>query len=151
MAQAGYALYEKYQCVSCHSSDAVKRGRGPSLAGIYGKPRQLTNGKTVTADDAYLRNVLYYPEEWALVGWPQGMPSYKGVLTEEQVLQINAYVKSLSVTPKAETPQTTGTADAPAAGTESVGMDAGSPNPDSPAANTDNQQWRYMYGGEQYK
>ena len=151
MAQAGAALFQQYSCASCHAGDAVKRGRGPSLVGIYGKNRQLANGKIVRADDGYLRNVVYYPTEYPLAGWPQGMPSYKGVLTEEQVLQINAYVKSLSAAP-AQTPGTTvpngQTSTAPGTTTDT---DGGQPSADAPAANTDNQQWRYMYGGEQYK
>jgi cytochrome c oxidase subunit II len=150
MAQAGAALFQQYQCASCHAPEKVKVGRGPSLVGIYNKPRQLVNGRTVKADDAYLRNVLYYPEEWWLAGWPQGMPTYKGVLTEEQVLQINAYVKSLSAG------YNTGTSGAttPVAADEVSGAqdtDGGTPGIESNAANTDNQQWRYMYGGEQYK
>lgn len=156
MAQSGAALFQQYQCASCHNSDKVKLGRNPSLVGIYGKPRQLTNGRVVKADDAYLRNVLYFPDEWQLAGWPQGMPSYKGVLTEDQVLQINAYVKSLSVgaAPTAvEYNKAAGNA-TPAPPSEVKGAedtDGGTPEAESNAANTDNQQWRYMYGGEQYK
>jgi cytochrome c oxidase subunit 2 len=159
MAQAGAALFQQYQCASCHSGDAVKRGKGPSLVGIYGTNRQMANGKTVKADDGYLRNVLYYPNEYTLKGWPQGMPSYRN-LTEEQVLQINAYVKSLSgvTTPNlsAQVPgpagakinqNNAGSALVPGA----VDTDGGSPDVNAPAADTDNQQWRYMYGGEQYK
>ncbi|GAB4456584.1 MAG: cytochrome c oxidase subunit II [Armatimonadaceae bacterium] len=154
MAQAGAALYQQYQCVSCHSPGAVKRGRGPSLVGIYGKPRQLANGKTVVADDAYLRNVLYYPEEYMLAGWPQGMPTYKGVLTEEQVLQINAYIKSLSVgDPDALKAPVAGIEQGATqrAGDLAIDTEAGVPDTNAPAANTDNIQWRYMYGGEQYQ
>ncbi|MDX1932114.1 MAG: cytochrome c oxidase subunit II [Capsulimonadales bacterium] len=152
MPQAGAALFQQYQCASCHSGDAVKRGRGPSLVGIYGKNRQLANGKIVKADDGYLRNVLFYPDEYPLAGWPQGMPSYRGQLTEEQVLQINAYIKTLSgattATPKTPNRETATGNVAPGATTEET--DGGQPSADAPAANTDNQQWRYMYGGEQY-
>lgn len=170
MAQAGAALYQQFQCASCHSGDAVQRGRGPSLVGIYGKSRQLADGRVVKADDGYLRNVLYYPNEYPLAGWPQGMPSYKGVLTEEQVLQINAYIKTLGTRQSlgnaenlASNVQTT-TTGAPNAGQSTTAVqepaqgrgtantsDIGSPGADAPAANTRDQQWRYMYGGEQYQ
>lgn len=150
MPQAGAALFQQYQCSSCHAGDAVKRGRGPSLAGIYGTNRQMTNGKIVKADDGYLRNVIYFPDEYPLAGWPQGMPTYKGQLTEEQVLSINAYIKSLSgVTAPANAKKSLSGEPANAGTVENT--DGGQPNPDAPAANTDNQQWRYMYGGEQYK
>lgn len=168
MSQAGAALYEQYQCVSCHSPEAVLRGRGPSLIGLYNKSRQMTDGRVIKADDGYLRNVVFYPNEYPLAGWPQGMPSYKGVLTEEQVLQINAYIKTLGTREKLgnadlsqgpiENNQTGGGGAMPTinangerqGGNAPNSSDGGSPNPDAPAANTDNQQWRYMYGGEQY-
>ena len=162
MPQVGAALFQQYQCASCHSGDGVRRGVGPSLAGIYGTNRTLANGKVVKADDGYLRNVLYYPNEYVLKGWPQGMPTYRGTLTEEQVLQINAYVKSLS---GAAPPSATGTTQPPgpkgAQGGQAtpgpqgvpgaVDTNGGSVGEAAPAADTDNQQWRYMYGGEQYK
>ena len=130
LAQQGKALYQKYDCAGCHEGAGVTRGQGPSLVGLYGKQRQLQNKPVTVADDAYLRNVLYYPNEYSLAGWPQSMPSYKGTLTESDVLAVNAYVKSLGAKPV---------------------DDGGIPSLDAPAANTSNQQWRFMYGGEQYK
>lgn len=168
MAQSGAALFQQYQCASCHAGDAVRRGRGPSLVGIYGKNRQMTDGRVLKADDGYLRNVIYYPTEYPLAGWPQGMPTYKGVLSEDQVLQINAYIKSLSATgpngnavnvaPSVED-NSTGAAEARGNTPEGTHQgnynpnsnDGGNPSPDAPAANTTDQQWRYMYGGEQYQ
>jgi len=166
LAQTGAALFQQYQCASCHSGDAVARKRGPSLVGIYGKMRQLANNKTVRADDGYLRNVVYYPNEYALANWPQGMPSYKGVLTEDQVIAINAYIKALTAeynqngagTPAGTTagatppgPAGAGQTVAGGAGAPVVDTDGGTPGVASPAADTDTQQWRYMYGGEQYQ
>ena len=145
--QRGATLYEKYQCASCHSTAAVLRGRGPSLVGLFGKFRQLANGQRVYADDGYLRNVLYYPTEYALAEWPQGMPSYKGVLSEEDVLSVNAYVKSLSDAK----PLPGNAPGAVSTGAEPVqpgGSSAGGDPERARAANTDNQQWRYEYGGE---
>lgn len=131
LMQEGAALYRKYQCASCHDAEAVKRGAGPSLIGIYGKTRQLANGQKVVADDKYLHDVLYYPNEYALAGWPIGMPSYKGAMSESEVLAVNAYVKSL--------------------GTKAAQMEAGTPETTNAAADTTNQSWRYMYGGELYR
>jgi cytochrome c oxidase subunit 2 len=132
LAQQGKPLYEKYQCAGCHGSNGQGVGSNPPLRGIYGKMRQLANGQKVEADDAYLRNALFYPNEYALAGYPQSMPSYKNSISESEVLAINAYVKALSDPNKAS-------------------LDAGTPDTDAPAANSGNQQWRYMYGGEQYQ
>jgi cytochrome c oxidase subunit II len=156
LAQTGAALYQQYECASCHNANGVKRGRGPSLVGVYGKMRQLANGKVVKADDAYLRNVVYYPNEYPLAGWPQGMPSYKGILTEDQIIAINAYIKTLATEYNVgatadKTAAPTISASPAAGGTAPVDTEGGTPGVHSPAANTDNQQWRYMYGGEQYK
>ena len=171
MAQQGAALFEQYQCASCHSGEAVSRRRGPSLIGIYGKSRQMTDNRVVTADSGYLRNVVFYPNEYPLAGWPQGMPSYKGVLTEEQVLLINEYIRALGtkqslgnrpvIAPNAVPEINTGSATAGSGQEGYSGMhqggygppegDGGNPGADAPAANTDSQQWRYMYGGEQYQ
>jgi cytochrome c oxidase subunit II len=131
LAQQGASLFNKYQCVECHGPDAVANKKGPSLVGIYGKMRQLADGRRVLADDAYLRNVTLYPNEYPLAGWSLGMPTYKGTISESELLAINAYVKSLG-----------SAAPAPA---------GGNPGPRTPAVDTDNQQWRYMYGGEQYQ
>ncbi|HVK06747.1 MAG TPA: cytochrome c oxidase subunit II [Armatimonadaceae bacterium] len=161
LTQRGASLYEKFQCNSCHDPAAVQRGRGPSLVGLYGKTRQLADGRKVKADDGYLRNVLYYPAEYPLAGWAVGMPSYKGVLTEEEVLQINAYVKSLKPTAQQSGAGTGGGATAAAAPvpataaapTGAAGAPAdtagGNVERNAPAANTDNIQFRHMYGGEQ--
>lgn len=130
LAQRGAALFQKYQCAPCHSPEGVQRKLGPSLVGIYGKMRQLADGRQVTADDGYLRNAILYPKEFALAGWSAGMPSYRGAISESDIMAIIAYIKAL--------------------GTTEV-VDGGKPDLNAPAANTDNQQWRFMYGGEQYK
>ena len=170
LPQQGAVYFNQYQCSSCHAGEAVSRGRGPSLTGIYGKSRQLTGGRVVTADDGYLRNVQLYPNEYPLAGWPQGMPSYKGVLTEEQILAINSYIKTLDTKKSLGNTENTllgvnsGANGAPGnapggdaySGQHQGGYgpaegDGGSPNANAPAANTNNQQWHYMYGGEQYE
>lgn len=180
LTQTGYNLYNKYQCNSCHSPEAVQRGRGPSLEGIYGKVRNLADGRKVVADDGYLRNVIYYPNEYPLAGWPQGMPSYKNVMTEQEVIAVNAYVKSLgaggagnrnlgNVYDPANAGEVQNNNSGSASGGSIGGMtgtgsgslmnnqtvmpgptseDGGNIDPEAPAANTNNQQWRYMYGGE---
>ena len=91
MAQSGAKLYDQLACITCHGT-----GRGPSLNGIYGKPVKLTDGKTVVADDAYLRESVLYPSAKIVEGYTPIMPTFKGQVTEEQLLQLIAYIKSLS-------------------------------------------------------
>lgn len=110
METAGAFLYEQLKCGSCHDPDM---GRGPLLAGVYGQKKTLTNGKTVVADQAYLRESMLNPNDKIAAKYLTTMPSYKDQLSEDQVLQLIAYIKSLSVKP-APGVQTTGAPAAPA-------------------------------------
>jgi cytochrome c oxidase subunit 2 len=91
MAQAGAKLYDQLACITCHGT-----GKAPPLLGIYGKRVNLSDGTTVVADDAYLRESIIYPSAKIVAGFPPIMPTYKGQVTEEQLLQLIAYIKSLS-------------------------------------------------------
>jgi cytochrome c oxidase subunit 2 len=91
MAQSGAKLYDQLACITCHGT-----GKGPPLTGIYGKPVKLSDGSTVVADDAYLRESVLYPSAKIVEGYRPIMPTYKGQVTEEQLLQLIAYIKSLT-------------------------------------------------------
>ena len=90
MAAAGAELYQQFGCVTCHGT-----GKGPPFTGLYGKPVLLSNGQTVTADDDYLRESILYPSAKIVNGYSAIMPTFKGQLSEEQILQLIAYIKSL--------------------------------------------------------
>jgi len=91
MAQSGAKLYDQLACITCHGT-----GKGPPLTGIYGQPVKLSDGSTVVADDAYLRESVLYPSVKIVEGYRPIMPTFKGQVTEEQLLQLIAYIKSLS-------------------------------------------------------
>jgi cytochrome c oxidase subunit II len=91
---AGEKLFNDLACASCHQANSS--GRGPSLAGIYGKPIELLGGGTATADDAYLRESIVNPQAKIVNGFQPIMPTFQGLVTEEQLLQLIAYVRSLS-------------------------------------------------------
>lgn len=94
MAQAGATLYDQLGCIACHGT-----GKGPPLVGIYQKPVKLNDGTTITADDAYIRESILYPSAQIVAGYRPIMPTFKGQVTEEQLLQLIAYIKSLSQQP----------------------------------------------------
>jgi len=104
---AGAKLFQDLVCNTCHTGDT--QGRGPTLTGVYGKPVQLLGGATVIADDAYLRESIVNPQAKIVAGFQPVMPTFQGLVTEEQLLQLIAYVRSLSqpgATPApAETPK----------------------------------------------
>jgi cytochrome c oxidase subunit II len=101
-AAAGRGFYESLGCVSCHGANG-EGGRGPSLIGLYGSKVTLNNGQTLTADEGYLRESVLNPQAKIVTGFGPIMPSFQGQIAEEQLLQVVAYVKSLS-TSKPETP-----------------------------------------------
>jgi|SRR5579863_861174 len=90
MAAAGAQLYQQFGCITCHGT-----GKGPSYAGLYGKPVLLSDGQTVIADDNYLRESILDPSAKIVKGYTAIMPTFRGQLTEEQILQLIAYIKSL--------------------------------------------------------
>jgi cytochrome c oxidase subunit 2 len=95
MAQQGERLFEQLGCAACHLSE--RAGRGPNLQGLYGSRVQLTGGQTVQADDAYLREAILNPNAKVVTGYKANvMPSYQGQLSEEQILQLVVYMKSLA-------------------------------------------------------
>ena len=67
------------------------------LRGLYNKPVQLNDGRTVIADDAYIRESILDPNAKIVAGFePNVMPNFKGQISEEQVIQLIAFIKSLS-------------------------------------------------------
>jgi len=103
MAQQGERLFEQLGCASCHLEQ--RAGRGPSLRGLYGSRAQLANGQTVQADDAYLRESILNPNSKLVAGYKAGvMPSFQGQISEEGILQLIVYMKSLAVSNVPATP-----------------------------------------------
>jgi cytochrome c oxidase subunit II len=100
-AAAGQQMFESLGCASCHGANA-EGGRGPALLGLFGSNVVLSNGPTLKADEAYLRESILNPQAKIVTGFGPIMPSFQGQVNEEQLLLLVAYVKSLS-TSKTET------------------------------------------------
>jgi cytochrome c oxidase subunit II len=96
MAENGAKLFADLSCNTCHFDTG--QGRGPVLKGIFGKQTLLANGQTVAVDDAYLRESIINPQAKIVAGFQPIMPTFQGLVTEEQLLQLIAYVKSLNGT-----------------------------------------------------
>ncbi len=91
LAAAGEKLFTRMGCVNCH----VINPRCPSLAGLYMKQVPLSDGRIVLADEAYLRESILDPGAKIVAGFPNIMPSFRGLVTEEGVLELIAYIRSL--------------------------------------------------------
>jgi cytochrome c oxidase subunit 2 len=93
---SGAELFQTLACETCHKGGTGRIQRGPALEGLYGNPVQLADGTTVTADDAYLRESILNPQAKHVKGWDPVMPTFQGQISEEQLAQLMAYVKSLA-------------------------------------------------------
>ena len=91
---AGEKLFSDLACNTCHQTSS--QGRGPMLANVFGKQVELQDGRTVLADEAYIRESIVNPQAKIVAGFQPLMPTFQGLVTEEQLLQLISYVKSLS-------------------------------------------------------
>ncbi len=93
--EAGRDLFEnKLGCASCHQLN--NQGRGPTLTGLFGKDQKLTTGQTVNFNEEYIRNSILNPQGQIVEGYQPIMPTFKGQVTEEQLVSLVSYIKSLS-------------------------------------------------------
>ena len=97
LASAGETLFTDLGCISCHRSDSG--ARGPQLVGLFGKRVQLQGGATLVVDENYLRESILDPQAKIVAGFQPIMPTFKGLVTEEQLMQLIAYIKSLAAAP----------------------------------------------------
>ena len=93
LAQSGERLFRELGCSGCHMGSTVVRA--PPLQGLYGKPVPLQSGEVVIADEAYLRDSILQPAKQIAGGYTNDMPSFEGRVTEEELLELIAYLKSL--------------------------------------------------------
>jgi cytochrome c oxidase subunit 2 len=91
--QNGEKLFSEYACVTCHRADGS--GAGPVLNGIYGSTITLADGRTVVADDNYLRESIMVPTAKVVRGFQPVMPPFQGIVNEESLMQLIAYIKTL--------------------------------------------------------
>ena len=103
-ATAGQQLFQSLGCASCHGANG-EGGRGPTLAGAFGKMTPLQTGESVRVDEAYIRESILNPQAKIVQGFGPIMPTFQGQVSEDQVLQLIAYIKSLHAA--GETPGTT--------------------------------------------
>jgi cytochrome c oxidase subunit 2 len=94
LAKAGEAVFRARGCSGCHSE--TSKVHAPNLNGLYGRKVQLADGRTVTADEAYLRDSMLLPRRDVAAGFEPIMPSYAGILTDGEIISLTAYIRSLS-------------------------------------------------------
>jgi cytochrome c oxidase subunit 2 len=94
LASAGAKLFAQHACNTCHRPDSL--ARGPNLEGLFGRKVSLQGGGTLVADENYIRESIVAPNAKVVEGFQPIMPTFQGLISEEGLLQLVAYVKSLS-------------------------------------------------------
>ncbi len=91
--EAGRRLFTQLGCATCHHPDAG--ALGPDLAGVFGSEVTLADGRTVVADEDYLRQSILDPRATLVDGYEPIMPTFRGLVNEQQLMQLISYIKSL--------------------------------------------------------
>jgi cytochrome c oxidase subunit II len=103
LASQGDRLFKQLGCNGCHRADSL--ARAPVLAGLYGQTVRLQDGSQLLADESYIRRSILEPSAQVVDGWQPIMPTFQGQLSEEQLLALVAYVRSIGPAPGAALPQ----------------------------------------------
>jgi len=98
LAGSGEKLFQYLACANCHSMD--KPGRCPNLQGLFDTTVLLTTNEKVRADEAYIRESILNPGAKVVAGYQNIMPSFQGLVTEEELIQLVEYIKSLGNHPQ---------------------------------------------------
>lgn len=98
MSDAGEKVFHRLGCPTCHARD------GAPLQGLYQSHVQLSDGSVVLADDAYIRRSIIDPGSQIVRGYEPIMPTFSGNASEEEILQLIAYIRSLKNLPPGSFP-----------------------------------------------
>jgi cytochrome c oxidase subunit 2 len=98
LEMAGERLFQQLGCHTCHRSDTG--ARGPALEGVFGRQERLQSGETITVDESYVRESILQPNAKIVAGYQPLMPTFQGQISEEGLLQIIAYIRSLGRSPE---------------------------------------------------
>jgi cytochrome c oxidase subunit II len=94
LPEQGKQLFASLGCSTCHRFDI--QGRGPNLQNAFGKPVLLEDGRTLTMDENYVRESILNPTAKIVSGFKPVMPTFQGLVSDEQLNALVAYVKSLA-------------------------------------------------------
>jgi cytochrome c oxidase subunit 2 len=100
LASQGAALFQELGCSGCHMGPSALRA--PRLEGLFGTPVRLQDGSTVIADERYIRESILLPNSRIVDGYEPEMPSFVGEVTEDDLIRLIAYIKSLADEPRSQ-------------------------------------------------
>ncbi len=94
MAVRGARRFRQLGCDGCHGAQATVRA--PRLEGLFGSSVRLRDGRSVRADERFIRDAVMLPSQDIPAGYEANMPSFRGQIDEAGLLEIIEYLKSLN-------------------------------------------------------
>ena len=94
LAHEGAKLFIAQGCSGCHANSSSVHA--PRLDGVYDRDVHLSDGRTIKADDAYIRDSMLQPKRDIVAGYEPIMPSFKGLLDDGEIQSLTAYIRSLA-------------------------------------------------------
>ena len=91
MAANGKRTFTRLGCSGCHEPGSTVHA--PDLRGLFGRAVHLQDGRTVIADEGYIRDSILLPKKDVVAGFAPVMPSYQGQATEGDLLELIAYLR----------------------------------------------------------
>jgi cytochrome c oxidase subunit II len=88
----GFDLFRRYGCSGCH--DPGSTVHAPDLRGLLGRTIHLQDGRSLVADEAYIRDSVLLPKKDVVAGYAPIMPSFAGQVSEDELVAIIEYIRS---------------------------------------------------------
>lgn len=91
----GGSIFGRLGCAACHVRNSAVLA--PRLDGLWGRPTRLTGGKQRIVDENYIRESILDPQAEVVAGYasPSLMPSYRGQVTESDLIHLIEYIRSI--------------------------------------------------------
>jgi cytochrome c oxidase subunit II len=94
LALQGERLFRAHGCSGCHGANSTVHA--PSLAGLYGTMVHLADGSVRLVNETYIHDCILNPRSFTVAGYAPLMPNFTGQLSEGEVMELIAYIKSLA-------------------------------------------------------
>jgi cytochrome c oxidase subunit 2 len=96
----GESKFAKKGCNACHAvkPDSVpgQPNIGPHLWNAFGRQEKMADGQVITINEDYIRESIEYPRKKTVAGFDaNAMPTFKGLLSDQEIGDLIAYIKSL--------------------------------------------------------
>lgn len=88
----------KYGCIQCHTNDGT-RAQGPSFKGLFNSTVTYIDGSTGVVNEEDVRYALREPAGKVIDGFEPQMPRYADQFTEEETVNLIAYLRSIGANP----------------------------------------------------